>query len=46
MRYEVTDYEWTGVRTLLANKLRGVPRVDDPQRHLLGLALVSDTLRR
>src|SRR5260370_41837666 len=29
MRYELTDFEWTAVRSFLPNKPRGVPRVDD-----------------
>ena len=29
MRYELTDYEWAAIRPMLANKARGVRRVDD-----------------
>src|SRR4051812_5232467 len=29
MRYELTDNEWTAIRPMLPNKLRGVPRVND-----------------
>src|SRR6516165_10388620 len=29
MRYELTDFEWTAVRSFLPNKPRGVPRVND-----------------
>jgi transposase len=29
MRYELTDCEWFGIKPLLPNKPRGVPRVDD-----------------
>jgi transposase len=29
MRYELTDHEWTAIRTFLPNKPRGVPRVND-----------------
>ena len=29
MRYELTDFEWTAIRSFLPNKPRGVPRVDD-----------------
>jgi transposase len=29
MRYELTDFEWTAIRSLLPNKPRGIPRVDD-----------------
>src|SRR5262245_604679 len=29
MRYELTDHEWAGIKPMLPNKPRGVPRVDD-----------------
>jgi hypothetical protein len=29
MRYELTDHEWIATKSMLPNKLRGVPRVDD-----------------
>jgi len=29
MRYELTDYEWTVIRTMLPNKPRGVQRAND-----------------
>jgi transposase len=29
MRYELTDYEWTGIKPMLPNKPRRVPRVND-----------------
>jgi transposase len=29
MRYELSDDEWTTIRPMLPNKVRGVPRVDD-----------------
>jgi transposase len=29
MRYELTDFEWTAIRPFLANKPRGVPRIND-----------------
>ncbi len=29
MRYELTDYEWATIKSLLPNKSRGVPRVND-----------------
>jgi transposase len=29
MRYELTDYEWTAIKSMLPNKPRGIPRVDD-----------------
>jgi len=28
-RYELTDFEWTAIGSLLPNKPRGIPRVDD-----------------
>ena len=29
MRYEVTETKWSAIRSMLPNKARGVPRVDD-----------------
>jgi transposase len=29
MRYELTDFEWTAIRSFLPNKPCGIPRVDD-----------------
>jgi transposase len=29
MRYELTDYEWEGIKPFLPNKPRGMPRVND-----------------
>lgn len=29
MRYELSDNEWSVIRTMLPNKPRGIPRVDD-----------------
>jgi len=29
MQYELTDWEWAGIRTMLPNKPRGVARVGD-----------------
>src|SRR4051812_24421385 len=29
MRYELTDHEWTAIKSFLLNKPRGVPRVND-----------------
>ena len=29
MRYELSDCEWSVIKPMLPNKLRGVPRVDD-----------------
>ena len=47
MRYELTDHEWAAIRTMLPNKPRGVPRVNDP-RVLSGIfwVLRSRTPRR
>jgi transposase len=44
MRYELTDFEWAVIRSLLPNKPRGIPRVDD-RRVLNGIfwVLRSDT---
>ena len=36
MRYEPSDGEWDVIRPMLANKARGIPRVDD-RRILNGL---------
>jgi transposase len=29
MRYELTDHEWSAIKPMLPNKVRGVPRVND-----------------
>ena len=29
MRYELTDHEWSAIKPILPNKVRGVPRVND-----------------
>ncbi len=29
MRYELSEYDWSGVKPMLPNKSRGVPRVND-----------------
>ena len=29
MRYELSDYEWCVINSMLPNKPRGIPRVDD-----------------
>lgn len=29
MRYELTDHEWAGIKQMLPNKPRGIPRVND-----------------
>ena len=39
MRYELSDYEWTAIKPMLPNKLRGVPRVND-RRVLNGICWV------
>ena len=38
-RYELTDFEWSVIESLLPNKPRGVPRVDD-RRVLNGIMWV------
>ena len=38
-RYDLTDFEWSVIETLLPNKPRGVPRVDD-RRVLNGIMWV------
>ena len=48
MRYELTDHEWAGIKPMLPNKPRGVPRVNDRrvlERHLLGLAIWGTVAR-
>jgi transposase len=37
MRYELTEYDWTAIKPMLPNKLRGVPSVND--RHVLNSIL-------
>src|SRR5262245_13075139 len=39
MRYELTDHEWAGIKPMLPNKPRGVPRVND-RRVLNGICWV------
>jgi len=29
MRYELTDYKWAAIKSMLPNKSRGIPRVND-----------------
>jgi transposase len=29
MRYELSDFDWSVIKPMLANKPRGIPRVDD-----------------
>jgi len=44
MRYELSDFEWTAIKPMLPNKMRGVRRVNDRPRaqwHLLGAAVGS-----
>jgi hypothetical protein len=31
-RYELKDFEWTAIKSLVPNKPRGIPRVDDRAR--------------
>jgi hypothetical protein len=38
MRYELTDHEWSAIKPMLPNKVRGVRRVDD-RRVLNGIFL-------
>jgi len=48
MRYELTNHEWAGIKPMLPNKPRGVPRVNDRrvlERHLLGLAIWGTVAR-
>ena len=47
MRYELTDHEWAAVRSMLPNKPRGAPRVDD-RRLLNGIfwVLLRSTMAR
>jgi transposase len=39
MRYELTDHDWSAIKPMLPNKVRGVPRVND-RRVLNGIFLV------
>ena len=39
MRYELSEYDWSGVKPMLPNKSRGVPRVND-RRVLNGILWV------
>ncbi len=45
MRYELTDQEWAAIRSMLPNKSRGVPRVND-RRVLNGVSWVLRSSRR
>ena len=48
MRYELTDHEWAAVRSMLPNKPRAAPRVDD-RRFLNGIhfwVLLGSTMAR
>ena len=40
MRYELSDHEWTAIKPMLPNKLRGVRRVND-RRVLNGIPIQS-----
>ena len=44
MRYELTDFEWAAIRSILPNKPRGIPRVND--RRVLNGIFLGLTLRR
>jgi transposase len=39
MRYELSEYEWSGIKPMRPNKPRGVPRLDD-RRVLNGILWV------
>jgi transposase len=44
MRYELSEYEWSGINPMLPNKPRGVPRLRRSSRaqwHLVGPAFGS-----
>jgi transposase len=45
MRYELTDHEWSAIDPKLPNKMRVVPRVNDP-RVLVGHELIVARLSR
>jgi hypothetical protein len=45
MRYELSEYDWSGVKPMLPNKPRGVPRVND-RRVLNGILWVLRSGRR
>ena len=40
MRYELSEYEWSGIKPMRPNKPRGVPRLDD-RRMLNGILWVQ-----
>jgi hypothetical protein len=42
VRYDLTDFEWTAIRSFLPNKPRGIPGVDD-RRVLNGIFWVLRT---
>ena len=44
-RYELTDGEWPGIKPLLPNKPRGVPRVND-RRVLNGIMYIGEGIYR
>jgi transposase len=39
MRINSATARWNVIRPMLPNKARGMPRVDDRRRYLLGLAI-------
>jgi len=44
MRYELSEYEWSGIKPMLPTKPRGVPRLDD--RRVLNGVLLTTARRR
>jgi transposase len=40
MRCELSEYEWSGIKPMLPNKPRGVPRLDD-RRVVNGILLTT-----
>jgi len=44
MRYELSEYEWSGIKPMLPTKPRGVPRLDD-RRVLNGVLLTTARCR-
>ena len=44
MRYELTDHEWSAIKPMLPNKVRGVPRVND--RRVLNAIFWGVAIRR
>jgi len=44
MRYELSEYEWSGIKPMLPNKPRGLLRLDD-RRVLDGILLTTARCR-